>query len=130
MRGRTGTDWWGVVLDAPDALELASFYVSVLGWPIAKQEDAFAAIAVPGTSSYLAFQTSEGYERPVWPNAEGRQQMMMHIDVAVDDLTAAVEQAVELGASVAEFQPQDDVRVLYDPAGHPFCLYLDHGEVG
>jgi catechol-2,3-dioxygenase len=130
MRGRTRTDWWGVVLDAPDALALAGFYVSVLGWPIAKQEDDFAAIAVPGTSSYLAFQTSEDYERPVWPNAAGRQQMMMHIDVAVDDLTAAVAHAVGLGASVAEFQPQDDVRVLFDPAGHPFCLYLDHGEAG
>jgi catechol-2,3-dioxygenase len=126
MRGRTRTDWWGVVLDAPDAVALASFYVSVLGWPIVKEEDDFAAIAVPGTSSYLAFQTSEGYVRPVWPNAEGRQQMMMHIDVAVDDLTAAVAHAVELGAAVAEFQPQEDVRVLYDPAGHPFCLYLDH----
>jgi catechol-2,3-dioxygenase len=130
MRGRTRTDWWGVVLDAPDAVALASFYVSVLGWPVVKEEDDFAAIAVPGTSSYLAFQTSEGYVRPVWPNAAGRQQMMMHIDVAVDDLSAAVAHAVELGAAVAEFQPQEDVRVLYDPAGHPFCLYLDHGEAG
>jgi len=24
---------------------------------------------------------------------------------------------------VAAFQPQDDVRVMLDPAGHPFCLY-------
>ena len=30
-----------------------------------------------------------------------------------------------LGATLAEFQPQDDVRVMLDPAGHPFCLYLD-----
>jgi catechol-2,3-dioxygenase len=128
MRGRTRTDWWGVVLDAPDAVALAEFYVSVLGWPMVKEEDGWAAIAVPGASSYLAFQTAEDYVRPVWPNAEGRQQMMMHIDVAVDDLTAAVEHAVELGAAVAGFQPQEDVRVLFDPAGHPFCLYLDHGE--
>jgi hypothetical protein len=25
---------------------------------------------------------------------------------------------------VAGFQPQDHVRVLLDPAGHPFCLYV------
>jgi catechol-2,3-dioxygenase len=130
MRGRTRTDWWGVVLDAPDAVALAGFYVSVLGWPMVKAEDGWAAIAVPGTSSYLAFQTAEGYVRPAWPNADGRQQMMMHIDVAVDDLTAAVAHAVELGAAVAGFQPQEDVRVLLDPAGHPFCLYLDRGEFG
>jgi len=24
---------------------------------------------------------------------------------------------------LAEFQPQDDVRVLFDPSGHPFCLF-------
>jgi hypothetical protein len=27
------------------------------------------------------------------------------------------------GAAVAEFQPQDDVRVLLDPAGHPYRPY-------
>ena len=27
--------------------------------------------------------------------------------------------------TLADFQPQADVRVVLDPAGHPFCLYLD-----
>jgi hypothetical protein len=35
-----------------------------------------------------------------------------------------VAHAVELGARQADFQPQDDVRVMLDPDGHPFCLYL------
>jgi hypothetical protein len=30
-----------------------------------------------------------------------------------------------MGAELACHQPQDDVRVLLDPVGHPFCLYLD-----
>jgi catechol-2,3-dioxygenase len=115
-----------VVLEARDGVALASFYESLLGWPIAKQEPGETAIAVPGTSSYLAFQSSPDYVPPVWPAADGRQQMMMHIDIAVDDLAGAVADAVDLGATLAEFQPQDDVRVLLDPAGHPFCLYLDH----
>lgn len=34
-------------------------------------------------------------------------------------------EAVALGATVAEFQPQANVRVMFDPAGHPFCLCLD-----
>ena len=126
MRGRAGTDWWGVVLEAPDGVTLARFYASLLGWPIAKQGDDGAAIAVPGTSSYLAFESAPDYVPPVWPAAGGRQQMMMHIDIAVDDLAAAVADAVGLGATLAEFQPQEDVRVLLDPAGHPFCLYFDH----
>jgi catechol 2,3-dioxygenase-like lactoylglutathione lyase family enzyme len=125
VRGRSRTDWWGVVLDAPDAAALAGFYARLLGWPVAKQEPGEAAIAVPGTSSYLAFQSAPDYVPPTWPAADGRQQMMMHLDIAVDDLAAAVAAAVELGATVAEYQPQDDVRVLLDPAGHPFCLYLD-----
>lgn len=113
------------MLDAPDGVALARFYARLLGWPIAKQEDDGAAIQVPGTSSYLAFQSSPGYLPPAWPAAEGSQQTMAHLDVAVDDLAAAVAEAVELGATVADFQPQDGVRVLLDPAGHPFCLYLD-----
>jgi catechol 2,3-dioxygenase-like lactoylglutathione lyase family enzyme len=125
MRGRSRTDWWGVALSAPDAGTLARFYSGMLGWPIASEDANDAAIGVPGTSSYLAFQTEPDYVPPVWPAEPGRQQMMMHLDIAVDDLAAAVADAVRFGATVAEFQPQDDVRVLLDPAGHPFCLYLD-----
>ena len=51
--------------------------------------------------------------------------MQLHLDVRVDDLVAATAFAQSLGAQVAESQPQDDVRVLLDPAGHPFCLYVD-----
>ena len=50
--------------------------------------------------------------------------MQLHLDVEVDDLDAALEVAVAAGAHLAEFQPQDDVRVLLDPAGHPFCLWV------
>lgn len=114
------------MLDAPDGVALARFYSDLLDWPIAQQEGGEAAIAVPGTTSYLAFQTEVRYVPPVWPADGSHQQMMMHLDIAVDDVAAAVADAVELGATVAEFQPQADVRVLLDPAGHPFCLYYDH----
>jgi hypothetical protein len=36
--------------------------------------------------------------------------------IEVDALSSAVEQAVALGAAVADVQPQGDVRVLLDPA--------------
>jgi hypothetical protein len=51
--------------------------------------------------------------------------MAMHLDIRVDDLDAASHHAVNAGAVVAEFQPQYRVRVHLDPAGHPFCLFLD-----
>jgi hypothetical protein len=50
---------------------------------------------------------------------------MMHLDFQVADLDEAVAAAVALGATVAGHQPQQNVRVLLDPAGHPFCLCLD-----
>jgi predicted enzyme related to lactoylglutathione lyase len=112
------------VLEAPDARALAGFYAELLGWRIAKDEPGWAAVAPPDGVAYLGFQTSPEYVPPVWPPAEGRQQMMMHLDIEVDDLEAAVSDAVELGATVAAHQPQENVRVLLDPVGHPFCLYL------
>jgi catechol 2,3-dioxygenase-like lactoylglutathione lyase family enzyme len=114
-----------VVLNAPDALALAQFYERLLGWRIAKEEPDWVTIAAPDSESYLAFQTETRYVRPVWPAVDGLQQMMLHLDLAVDDLEASVTHAVASGATLADYQPQDDVRVMLDPAGHPFCLYLD-----
>lgn len=82
-------------------------------------------MGIPGARANLAFQTEEIYERPTWPAQPGKQQMMLHLDVGAVDVDAAVVAAVKLGATVADDQPQADVRVLYDPAGHPFCLYED-----
>jgi catechol 2,3-dioxygenase-like lactoylglutathione lyase family enzyme len=118
-------DWWGVVLEAPDPPALARFYSDLLGWEIAKEDSGWAAIAPPEGVSYLAFQFSEGYVPPVWPAQEGAQRITMHLDFEVVDLPAAVAHARELGAREAGHQPQDNVRVMLDPAGHPFCLYLD-----
>ncbi len=52
------------------------------------------------------------------------QQTQTHLDIAVRDLGSAVAHAQLVGATVAEYQPQTDVRVMLDPAGHPFCLFL------
>lgn len=65
------------------------------------------------------------YVRPVWPAEPGQPQMSMHLEMQVDDLDEAVAHAVSVGAEVAAHQPQPAVRVLIDPAGHLFCLYLD-----
>jgi catechol-2,3-dioxygenase len=117
------SDWWGVVLDAPDVDVLARFYSQLRGWSIWKQDANGAALDVGEGVAYLSIQRNPDYVRPVWPPVSGSQQMMLHLDFEVTDLDEAVAHAVRLGAEVAEHQPQDDVRVLLDPAGHPFCLY-------
>jgi hypothetical protein len=43
--------------------------------------------------------------------------------VLVDDLAGACAHAESVGAVLADFQSQDDVRVYLDPVGHPFCLF-------
>jgi catechol 2,3-dioxygenase-like lactoylglutathione lyase family enzyme len=125
MLVREPSHWWGTNLDAPDPVELARFYHRLLGWPIVHEKPDYAIVSPPDSNTYLAFQKGAGYERPTWPNAAGRQQMMMHLDLEVGDLEESVARAVAEGATVAEFQPQQTVRVLLDPAGHPFCLYVD-----
>jgi catechol 2,3-dioxygenase-like lactoylglutathione lyase family enzyme len=116
-------DWWGVVLDAPDGPALAHFYADLLGWEISSEAPDGAGLGPPGGVAYIGTQTEEHYVRPVWPATESSQQMMLHLDFEVEDLQAAVAHAIELGAEQAAYQPQDNVRVMLDPAGHPFCLY-------
>ena len=126
MTLRTRTAWWGTVLDAPDGRALGQFYARLLGWQYFDDGDDGGSVAPSeDAGSYLGFQTERAYVRPVWPAAPGEPQMSMHLDIAVDDLEEAVAHAVEAGAELASHQPQDDVRVMLDPAGHPFCLYLD-----
>jgi predicted enzyme related to lactoylglutathione lyase len=126
MALRTKKAWWGVVLDAPDGPALAHFYARLLGWQVFNEDATGAAVAPSENAGYnLGFETEQHYVRPVWPTKEGEPQMSMHLDIEVDDLDEAVAHAVGLGAEVAAFQPQETVRVMLDPAGHPFCLYLD-----
>jgi catechol 2,3-dioxygenase-like lactoylglutathione lyase family enzyme len=122
MQSRTRDMWWGTAIEAPDPGALAHFYSDLLGWPIGHEEPGTAILAAPQGSIYIVFQQAEGYRRPVWPPAEGQQRPMMHFDFQVGDLDAAVADAVALGATLADHQPQEHVRVLLDPAGHPFCL--------
>ncbi len=127
MALRTTNHWWGVVLDAPDGLELARFYQRLLGWELFPDEGGSGAALAPSDEAgyNLGFQTEPDYRRPVWPTEAGEPQMSMHLDIEVDDLEQAVAYAIEVGAVEASYQPQNDVRVMLDPAGHPFCLYLD-----
>jgi len=126
MALRTTKTWFGVVLDAPDGPALARFYARLLDWTVFNEDAEGASVAPSSDAGYnLACQTEPHYARPVWPAVESEPQMSMHLDIEVDDLDQAVAHAVEVGAEVAAHQPQETVRVMFDPAGHPFCLYLD-----
>lgn len=124
-----------VSIAAPDPRELAAFYSKLLGWRVAStdpprpgfpSEDGWAQMGPPDGADgpTLNFEYEAGYVAPVWPSVEGQQQLQTHLDIAVEDLAEAEAWAVQAGATLAEFQPQDDVRVMLDPVGHPFCIFL------
>ena len=120
-RRRTG------LLDAPDVAVLVKFYSELRGWAVYHQDDEDASLDLGEGVAYLNIQRNEDYVRPVWPARPGAQQMMLHRDFEVTDLEAETQRALQLGAELASYQPQDNVRVLFDPAGHPFCLFTGWG---
>jgi hypothetical protein len=114
-----------VVLDCPDADALAGFHVRLLDWEVKWRDHDFVLIRPPNSQSTgLSFQSEVWYRPPVWPEREGEQHKMLHLDFRVADLEAATTHALSVGAKLADHQPLDDLRVLLDPAGHPFCLFV------
>ncbi|HZE40520.1 MAG TPA: VOC family protein [Stackebrandtia sp.] len=120
-----------VTVTAPAPRELARFYARLLGREVTAEE--FARAGEPpeagwaqirgGDGPTLNFEYEAQWTEPRWPSRPGGQHATQHLDIYVDELEAAVRHAVDAGARLAEFQPQHDVRVLFDPAGHPFCLF-------
>ncbi len=121
-----------VVLGAPDPRALAAFYKRLLGWRVVDDSPVWVRIRPPSGGAGLSFQHEPSFVPPVWPAAPGEQRMTSHLDIAVEDLEAAVDWASDAGAALADHQPQDDVRVMLDPVGHPFCLFRGspRGEFG
>ena len=125
----TGFRLASTVLGAPDPRVLGAFYRDLLGWEVRDDEPDWVVIKPRGTGGGpavgLSFQRETDHVPPVWPPVAGAQQMQAHLDIGVADLAAGTARAVRLGAREAAEQPQGDVRVLLDPAGHPFCLFED-----
>ncbi|THA70198.1 VOC family protein [Streptomyces sp. A0642] len=108
-----------VVLDCPDPVALAGFYVGLLGGRAERHEDWVDLAGVTGTP--LAFQAAPGFVPPQWPRPDASQQF--HLDLTVPDLDAAEKEVLALGATVLDAEDRERTfRVYADPAGHPFCL--------
>lgn len=124
-----------VTISCPNPRELAAFYAKLLGATMTACEPPhfdepssagwaqIRTVSDAGTIT-LNFEYERHWEPPVWPSEPGRQHITEHLDIRVDDLEPALAWALECGATLAAYQPQDDVRVCLDPAGHPFCLFL------
>jgi predicted enzyme related to lactoylglutathione lyase len=120
--------WTTVTIDCADAEALGAFYSAVFGWEITDRDDGWLQLGHPDGDVGLNIQAEDSYEPPIWPEEPGRQAKMMHFEVLVDDLVAAVQLVVRNGGVEASYQPPDRdqsrIRVVLDPAGHPLCLFV------
>lgn len=117
-----------VILECRDIHQLVSFYTGLLHWPVVFELETFIGIHSNEGDMGIAFQYDENYVPPTWPSQPGRQQMMAHLDFAVDDkneLKEAMEKAIMLGAKIADEQYGGEEWItMLDPAGHPFCFVI------
>ena len=110
-----------VVLDAADLNTESTFWAGLLGGTVSADDD-WHSVLVDGEWR-LGIQLAPNHVPPDWPDGTPQQ---IHLDLWIDDLVAAHEQAVSLGARL--LKPADDpeaaegFQVYADPAGHPFCL--------
>ena len=127
---RPRIEWTSVTIMAPAPRELAAFYARLLDGEVTASEPAgpgepeqagWAQVRAGGRTVNIEFE--QYWRTLVWPARPGEQFASQHLDLHVENLTAATDWAIECGAQPAEVQPQEDVRVLLDPAGHPFCLF-------
>jgi hypothetical protein len=133
-----------VALDATDARALAEFYRQLLGYtyrsgdeppppgqPDQRGEDWLVLRDRSGVAR-LAVQAVPELPRSTWPTAEVPQQLHLDLTVpTIEELAVQHDRAVALGARVLEDRstdPDEELYVFADPAGHPFCIFVspDH----
>jgi hypothetical protein len=108
-----------VSLDCAQPVPLAEFWAALLEGTVIARSDKVSAVHA-GTLMIATIRVPD-YRPPTWPNGDTPKHV--HLDLAVRDLDEAQAEALRLGATKADSQPQPDQwRVMLDPAGHPFCL--------
>jgi predicted enzyme related to lactoylglutathione lyase len=110
-----------IVFDAVDIKAESAFWAALTGGTVEADDD-WHSIHVDGDWR-LAVQLAPDHVPPEWPNGAPQQ---VHLDLWVDDLNAAHEKALSLGARLLQpaedLEAQEGFQVYADPAGHPFCF--------
>lgn len=111
-----------VVFDAADLHAESAFWAGVLGGELDRDDDWHMVMV--GGEDRIGVQLAPGHIPPEWP--DGAPQQQIHLDLWVEDLAAAHDEVMRLGARMLKpaqgATTGEDFQVYADPAGHPFCL--------
>jgi glyoxalase superfamily protein len=133
-----------VVLDATNARVVAEFYRELLGYVYRagdetppsgqpdKQGDDWLVLRDRTGDARIAIQSVADLPISTWPDSKIPQQLHIDLTVAsIDELATQHDRALSLGAQVLldrSADPDEQLYVFADPAGHPFCIFVspDH----
>ena len=129
------------VLDCADPRATAEFYRQMFGLryrpgdevppdgqPDENGQDWLVLLRPDGARS-LAFGRADDLAETTWPDPGVPQQMHLDTSVeSVEELERQHQRALALGARLRfdrTDDPDEPLRVYADPAGHPFCVFVD-----
>ena len=108
-----------IVFDAADPAAESAFWAGLLGGTV-QAEDDWHSVLVNGVGR-LGVQLAPNHVPPDWPDGTPEQQI--HLDLWVDDLKAAHEEAISLGARLSIERFEGDFAIATDGL-HYFARHL------
>ena len=105
-----------IVVDCANPLALARFWQALIGGEVIEEADDWVVLDGDDEGFYIGFQ-----QVPERKSGKNR----LHLDVDVDDLDRAVDEAEQLGArKIGNVVDLDDspFQVMADPEGNEFCF--------
>jgi predicted enzyme related to lactoylglutathione lyase len=105
-----------IVVDCANPIALARFWQALIGGEVIEESDDWIVLDGDDEGFYIGFQR-------VPERKSGKNRL--HLDVDVDDLEQAIDDAEQLGArKIGKLVDADDepFQVMADPEGNEFCF--------
>lgn len=105
-----------IVVDSANPIALARFWQALIGGEVIEEADDWVVLDGDDDGFYIGFQK-------VPERKSGKNRV--HLDVDVDDLDRAIDEAEQLGArKIGGLVDTDDgpFQVMADPEGNEFCF--------
>jgi len=107
-----------IVIDCSNPEALARFWQALIGGEVEVESADWVVLDGDDDGFYIGFQR-------VPESKSGKNRI--HLDVEVDDLATAIDEAEQLGARTlgAVVEEEDgSFQIMADPGGNEFCLIL------